>query len=524
MVATAHLKSAGHQSLWAKTAQLSAGRRLSESAQADVCIVGGGIAGLTTAYLLTKQGKRVIVLDDGRLAAGMTQMTTAHLSNAIDDRFVNIERWHGAEGARLAAQSHAAAIDCIESIARELNSDCAFRRVDGYLYRAPDDGAASDLLDEELAAALRAGLAGAELVARAPIASFDTGPAIRFPNQGRVHPLKYLASVAAAIESGGGRLFVDSHVESVEGGTPARIKVGEHTIAADHVVVATNSPINDWLAIHTKQAPYMTYVIGAKVPHGSVTDALYWDTLEAYHYVRLHPLEAGSGGSSVGAASGGYDLLIVGGEDHKSGQADDADQRHARLEAWARERFPMMQEVELVWGGQVMETIDGLAFIGRNPMDKENVYVVTGDSGMGITHGTIAGLLLTDLILGRENPWEKLYDPARKTLRAAGSFVKENLNVARQYSDWLTGGEVESVDDIAAGSGAVLRRGLSKIAAYRDEQGKLTQHSAVCPHLQCIVQWNPSESTWDCPCHGSRFQPDGQVINGPANVNLGAVG
>ncbi|MEX2170586.1 MAG: FAD-dependent oxidoreductase [Pirellulales bacterium] len=519
MVPTAALPEASHQSIWAQTAQLPTGRRLSESTQADVCIVGGGIAGLTTAYLLTKQGRSVIVLDDGPLASGMTRMTTAHLSNVIDDRFVNIQRWHGVGGARLAAESHAAAIDSIESISRELNVDCAFRRVDGYLYRAPDDGAASDLLDQELAAALSAGLTGAEMLARAPIDSFDTGQAIRFPNQGRIHPLKYLASMAEAIEKGGGRLFVDSHAESVQGGTPARVKVGKHTITADHVVVATNSPINDLLAIHTKQAPYMTYVIGAKVPHGSVTDALYWDTLGAYHYVRLHPREASSGDTSPA----GYDLLIVGGEDHKSGQADDADQRHIRLEAWARERFPMMGEVEFVWGGQVMETIDGLAFIGRNPMDQENVYVVTGDSGMGITHGTIAGLLLTDLILGRENPWETLYDPSRKTWRAASSFVKENLNVARQYADWLTGGEVESVDDIAAGSGAVLRRGLSKIAAYRDEQGTLTELSAVCPHLQCIVQWNPAESTWDCPCHGSRFLPDGQVINGPANVNLAPV-
>jgi glycine/D-amino acid oxidase-like deaminating enzyme/nitrite reductase/ring-hydroxylating ferredoxin subunit len=505
---TAPLETATHESIWAATAEMPGAPRISNDIRTDVCIVGGGIAGLTTAYLLTKCGKRVAVLEDGRLVSGMTQVTTAHLSDAIDDRLVNIERWHGEEGLRLAAESHGAAIDCIESIAKELNADCDFERVDGYLFRAPDDGEQDDILDQELAAAQRAGISDAEMVDRAPIETFETGRAIRFPNQARVHPLKYLSAVADAVKAAGGKLFVDSHADRVEGGAPARTTVGKHTVTSDAIVVATNAPINDLVAIHTKQAPYMTYVIGGRVPKGSVTDALYWDTLVAYHYLRLQPLDAQS------------DLLIVGGEDHKSGQADDADQRHARLEEWARERFPMMEEVEFVWGGQVMETIDGLAFIGRNPLDKENVYVVTGDSGMGITHGTIAGMLLTDLILGRENPWAKLYDPSRKTLRAAGAFVRENLNVAGQYTDWLTPGEVSSTDDIPFGSGAVLRRGMSKIAVYRDEAGKLTELSAVCPHLQCIVQWNPAESTWDCPCHGSRFRASGEVINGPANVNL----
>jgi Rieske Fe-S protein len=167
-----------------------------------------------------------------------------------------------------------------------------------------------------------------------------------------------------------------------------------------------------------------------------------------------------------------------------------------------------------------METFDGLAFIGRNPMDHENVFIVTGDSGMGLTHGTIAGMLLTDLILGRDNPWAELYDPARTNMRGARRFVEENLNVAAQYTDWLTPGEVKSEEEIEPGCGAVLRRGVSKRALYRDERGKVTELSAVCPHLGCIVQWNAAEKTWDCPCHGSRFERQGKVINGPANTNL----
>jgi nitrite reductase/ring-hydroxylating ferredoxin subunit len=247
-----------------------------------------------------------------------------------------------------------------------------------------------------------------------------------------------------------------------------------------------------------------------------VPRALYWDTQDPYHYVRLQNPPAGVGTNG----QGDYELLIVGGEDHKTGQANDAHERHARLESWARDRFPLMQRVEFVWSGQVMETIDGLAFIGRNPMDDDNVYIVTGDSGMGMTHGTIAGILLTDLICGRENPWQKLYDPRRKTLRAVGKFVSETMNLAAQYTDWVTGGDVSTEADIANDTGAVVRRGLIKVAIYRDAEGKAHECSAVCPHLGGIVHWNSAEQSWDCPCHGSRFDKLGKVINGPANTNL----
>jgi glycine/D-amino acid oxidase-like deaminating enzyme/nitrite reductase/ring-hydroxylating ferredoxin subunit len=448
------------------------------------------------------------------MASGMTQVTTAHLSDAIDDRFTQIEKWHGERGAFLAAESHTAAIQRIEGIVKELDIDCDFVWLNGYLFLAPGDEKGT--LERELAAARRAGLK-AEMVPRAPL-PFETGPAIRFPNQARFHPLKYLAAVADAIKEGGGRIFTNSHADHVEGGQKAKVEVGSHTVTADAVVVATNSPINDLLAIHTKQAPYMTYVIGARVPAGAVTDALYWDTLDAYHYVRLQRVRCGDKSSDT---SDDYDLLIVGGEDHKTGQADDTHLRHARLETWARARFPMIEETTFKWAGQVMETIDGLAFIGRNPLDAENVFVVTGDSGMGITHGTIAGMLLTDLILGRQSPWATLYDPSRKTVRAAGNFAREVVNMAGAYvKDWLSGSEVESAREIEPGCGAVLRRGVSKVAVYRDEKGTAHELSAVCPHLGCIVHWNAAEKTWDCPCHGSRFDKLGKVINGPSNADL----
>jgi glycine/D-amino acid oxidase-like deaminating enzyme/nitrite reductase/ring-hydroxylating ferredoxin subunit len=470
-------------------------------------VIGAGIAGLTTAYLLCREGKSVVVLEDGAIGSGQTQFTTAHLANAIDDRYVEIERMHGEEGARLAAESHTAAIAQIERIVAKEGIDCDFVRLDGYLFLTPDED--TDLLDRELEVAQRAGLADVTRQDHIPVPTFTSGPALRFPNQAQFHPLRYLAGLATAITRSGGRIFTQSHADTIEGGNPAEVTVGSHRVTAGAVVVATNTPINTLVVIHTKQAPYMTYAIAARISRGAVPQALYWDTGDPYHYVRLHPLD------------GGDDLLIVGGEDHKTGQADDLIERHARLERWARDRFPAMGTVEFAWGGQVMETMDGLAFIGHNPMDlDDNVYVATGDSGMGMTHGTIAGILITDLIQGRDNPWVKLYDPSRKTLRAARTYVGEALNMAAQYADWVTPGDVESEEEIAPDSGAVMRRGLAKVAVYRDAQGALHRRSATCPHLGCIVAWNPSEKSWDCPCHGSRFDKFGTVMVGPANSDL----
>jgi Rieske Fe-S protein len=321
--------------------------------------------------------------------------------------------------------------------------------------------------------------------------------------------LKYLAGLANAIQREGGQIYTQTHVSNIAGGFPVRVETSEGPIVKAHaVVVATNSSFNDVVTIHTKQAAYRTYVMGTRVTRHAIPRALYWDTRDPYHYVRLQPLNQTE------------DMLIVGGEDHKTGQAEDANERYARLRSWANTRFPISSPAEFQWSGQVMETVDGLAFIGRNPLDSPNVYIATGDSGMGMTHGTIAGMLLTDLILERDNKWAALYDPGRITLRAAKEFTQENVNVAAQYVEWITPGKVGSAEEVIPGSGAVIRRGLTKLAVYRDEQGRLHERSAVCPHLKCIVNWNAAEQTWDCPCHGSRFSKFGAVIHGPAITDL----
>jgi glycine/D-amino acid oxidase-like deaminating enzyme/nitrite reductase/ring-hydroxylating ferredoxin subunit len=498
-------------SVWMHRTRVGTFPQLDQDLFGDVVVVGSGIAGLTTAYLLAREGRRVVVLDDGPTAGGETARTTAHLTWAIDDRFSGVERTLGSKAARLAGLAHQAAVSRIEWAVNEEQIECGFERVAGYLFNPP--GQEREDLEEELAACWRAGFHDVTMVPQVPDVAMGTGPALKFPHQGLFHPLKYLDGLAGAIVRMGGRIYNQTKVkEVVEDGRLPLVRTSDgKTVTANAVVVATNAPINDRFFIHSKQAPYRTYAIGVRVPRGAVVNALYWDTLDPYHYVRL---ERGPGEDAA------HDVLIVGGEDHKTGQAADMDDRYRRLEAWARQYFPQCQDVLYRWSGQVMETVDGLAYLGRNPGSR-NVYVITGDSGMGMTHGTMGGIIVTDLIQSRPNPWAALFDPARKTVRAAGEYVRENVNVAVQYvKDYVTPGEAGAPDELRPGTGALIRRGALKVAAYKDEQGHVHECSAVCPHLQCIVHWNPGERSWDCPCHGSRFDPYGRVLNGPAVSDL----
>ncbi|MDZ4695093.1 MAG: FAD-dependent oxidoreductase [Deltaproteobacteria bacterium] len=502
-------------SIWMKTGEMPARGPLRQNASADVVIVGGGIAGLTTAYFLAGRNKSVIVLDDGPLGGGETERSSAHLATALDRRYHEIERLHGIEEARIAAESHSAAIRAIEVICEQENIACDFTRLDGWLY-APY-GESSDEIDREFTACQRAGLTAIERHERVPGLGFETGACLRFPNQARFHPIKYLEGLLLAAERKGVRVFTGTHVNKIEGGKMRQAEDGGddgkpghvhttsgHIVTAKAIVVATNTPVNDVLTIHTKQAAYRSYVVGMEIARGAALDALLWDTLDPFHYVRISPGED-------------MDILIVGGEDHKTGQDDDITSRHLRLEDWARARFPVTT-TRYRWSGQVMNSTDGLGFIGRNPGDHDNVFIATGDSGNGLTNGTIAGLLLADLIACVENRWEKVYDPSR--LPGGKDFVKETVNMVAQFADWVKPGDVARAEDIPRGEGAVVRRGLSLVAIYCAEDGSHIECSAVCPHLGAAVRWNSLEHTWDCPAHGSRFTPTGEPIGGPAITGL----
>lgn len=500
------------KNIWFETSSVPKFPALSRDLDCDACVVGGGIAGITTAYLLLQQGLSVVLIEDGEIGSSETGHTSAHLSNALDTRYHALEEIHGQDKVHLAAESHTAAISWIERTVGQEKIDCNFQRVNGYLFAPP--GESIMVLEKEWGAARRAGLAVAG-APRAPWKSYDTGRCLFFPRQAQFHPLKYLSGLAARIAQLGGQIYTNTHASRIIGGENAQVLVqGGQVISAKYIVVTTNVPINDKVVMHTKQASYRSYVIAARIPNGAVAHALYWDTADPYHYVRV---------AKGTPEMEGDECLIIGGEDHKTGQGDqgkDSERPHKALETWARERFPEMKEILYRWSGQIIEPMDGLAFIGRNPLDKSNVFISSGSSGNGLTYGTVAGLLITDLIMKRKNPWEALYDPSRKTAAAAAEFAKENLNVLPQYLDWLTPGGVQTVQEIKPDSGAVVREGIKKVAVYRDPQGEIHAFSAVCPHLGCLVDWNSNEKTWDCPCHGSRFSSEGQVINGPANVDL----
>jgi len=474
-------------------------------ANVDVCIVGAGITGLTTAYLLVKNGKSVVVVDDGPIAAGETERTTAHITNVIDDRYFEIVRIHGAARAKLAADSLTKAIDTIESIVNELKIDCDFQRLDGYLFLGEKDS--DSILHNEFEAITKFSLLDVERVEMLPFGL--QVPALKFPRQAQFHILKYINALCEAVVSLGGRIFSYEHVDSIKDGDTVSISTKNgKTVNAKNLVIATNSPISDRFQVHTKQAAYRTYAVGARIERGIIPYALYWDTEEPYHYVRIAPL------------SETQDMLIVGGEDHRTGEADDAQVRFERLQQWIARRLSLQVDCQFKWSGQVYEPVDGLGFIGHDPGHGKNVFISTGDSGMGMTHGTIAGMLLTDLICGRKSPWQELYDPNRKPFAAAVEFLEENVNTMLQYGKKLMPASVNDSSQIGLGQGAIIRRSGKQIAVYRDKFGDIHELSATCPHLGATVCWNKCEKSWDCPAHGSRFDAEGHVISGPANADL----
>ncbi|HEX8041099.1 MAG TPA: FAD-dependent oxidoreductase [Chryseosolibacter sp.] len=506
------LTSGANVSVWIDSTGALKSVPLRQNLKTEVVIVGAGIAGLSVAYCLTRAGRKVVVLEDGFIGSGESGRTTAHITNALDDRYAEIERMLGEEKGRLAAESHTQAIDFIERVVREENIDCDFKRVDGFLFLHPTDEPRT--IDDEFAVTNKYGIRTEKLQGVPGIPS-EKGPCLKFPGQAQFHPMKYLQGLADVVLKNGGSVFTETHVDGIH---KTGTRSGEFSVQADHVVVTTNTPVNNLVTMHTKQYPYRTYVIGGLIPKNSLAPALWWDTgnlrsewvTDPYHYVRLQPFDDMN------------DLLIAGGEDHKTGQAgedkNESGSRFVKLEQWTRKRFPAMKEIIYHWSGQVMEPVDLMAFIGKNPGNK-NIYIATGDSGNGITHGTIAGMLISDLILGKKNSWENLYDPSRITVRAAKYFMKEAGNMAAQYLDYFAKADAETIRSLIPGQGAIVNMKGKKVAVYRNEQG-VRAYSAVCPHLGCILHWNADEKTFDCPCHGSRFTCDGRVVNGPALSDL----
>lgn len=490
------------ESLWNSTEVLPKFSELEENLITDVCIIGAGISGLCTAYLLSKAGKKVVVLDKGRVGGGETGWTTAHLTYVLDNRYFELEKLQGKKKAKLALKSHKQAIDLIEKIIKDEGMEVDFKRVDGYLFFGENE---KKELEKELEVITKLG--GEVEVVNEVGGRENLGKALKFSNQGQFHPLKFLDGLIKAILKNGGEIYENSLVNEVkEKEQNVEIELAnEREITAAQAIVMTNSPFNNRFKIHTKQAPYQTYAIGVSLKN-KVAEGLYWDTEDPYHYIRIYD-------------GGNEQFLIVGGEDHKTGQEEHTEDKYEKLWKWTKENFPEAGKVEYQWSGQVFETIDGLAYIGANPGDKRT-FIGTGYSGNGMTYGVIAAQMIEELIAGKACDWKEIYDPGRKNLMGVGNFAEENLNVASQYLDLLKPEAKVNLEKLEKGEGTVINEGMKKVAIYKDKTGKICKYSAICTHLGCVVKWNKAETTWDCPCHGSRFDAHGKVMNGPATADL----
>lgn len=492
-----------HKSLWTLTAPPRDFLALPGDLTVDVAVIGGGMAGLTTAWLLKRAGKRVAVLEMHRILSGQTGQTTAHLTELLDTPYTTLRRDFGEKGARLAASSSRAAMEQIAALSEELGIDCDFHRVP--LYRYAETDKEWHELEREVAAAREAGLL-ATLTGDVPL-PYPVKGALRVEDQALFHPRKYLLGLADRISGDGSYLFENTRVTDVQDGSPCRVVTDRGTVTAAAVVEATTTPLNR-VFMHTKLYPYRTYAVAGPL-EGPLEPGQYYDSRDPYHYIRTQPVD-------------GQTYVIVGGEDHKVGTEEDTDRCFAALEEFTRRHLPVTR-ITHRWSGQVIEPADGLAYIGRNSASG-HVYVATGFSGTGMTFGTLAGMILSDLILGRENPYAALYEATRvKPQAGAKDFIHENAEVAfRWVADRLSRPDGRKLADVAPGEAKVLEVEGQKVAVYREENGTTHAVSPVCTHLGCHVHWNGAERSWDCPCHGARYSPTGKVLNGPAVKDLPA--
>jgi glycine/D-amino acid oxidase-like deaminating enzyme/nitrite reductase/ring-hydroxylating ferredoxin subunit len=494
------------ESLWLENAAASF-PKLTKAESYDAVIIGGGITGLMSAWLLKQAGKTVCVLERDSIGAGDTGYTTANLTMVTDDRLPELVKTFGKESATAVWQAGAVAIDLIEGIIDQQKIDCNFQRVPGYVH-LPDDGDETqiEMLHKEFELAQELGFE-AEFVQNVPLVN---RPGIRFADQALFHPLKFLAGLAKAIEGNGCAIYEKSEAKEFDHKNKT-VTVNDIKLTYDKLIIATHVPLMgntgfvSATMFQTKLYPYSSYVVAGKVTATGLSNASFWDTADPYRYLRVQ-------------VDGDTARAIYGGEDHKTGQVNDQDERFRRLADSLVELIPGI-EIDARWSGQVVETNDGLPYIGQIA---DNQFVATGYSGNGMTFGTCAALMAHDWVLDRENPWSDLFSVDRKKFRGGTwEYLKENLDVPYYFlADRLKWKRKDEPSNLANGQGNIFKIDGKNVACARDSDGKLHQVSAVCTHMGCLVRWNGSEQTWDCPCHGSRFHCDGRVLGGPAESPL----
>src|SRR3954464_8525250 len=493
-------------SLWVDTAPGTDYPALTPGVHVDVAVLGGGIAGLTTALLLKRDGAKVAVVEAGRVGAGVTAYTTAKVTSLHGIQYQSVRSSFGEDGARAYAEANEAGLARVAQWVDELAIDCDFRRKPAFTYAEDEDDVWQ--IEDEVEAALAAGLP-ASMTTETDL-PWPVAAAIRVEDQAEFHPRRYLLRLAEEAPGRGSHVLERSRALAGAGGKEhVRISTTRGELTADQVVVATHFPFLDRGGYFARMHPERSYGLGLYLKRGAEPpQGMYLSTESPAHTVRSHPTVDG-------------EMVITGGESHKTGQGGDTAERVARLERWARERFDV-RSIEYRWSTQDNMPVDGVPYIGRLAPFQKRLWVATGFMKWGLTNGTAAGMILTDLIAGRDNPWASLFDSTRfKPLASASEFVKENANVGVHFvGDHLSPPDVRSVGSLAPGEAGIVRRGAGKVAAFREEDGTLHTGSAICTHPRCQVLWNSAERSWDCPCHGSRFDVTGRVMQGPAVKDL----
>ncbi len=492
------------RSLWIESTPETSYGALADGLDVDVAVVGGGIAGITAAFLLKQAGKSVAVVDAKRILRGATGYTTAKVTAAHSVTYTTVAQSFGEEGARLYAEANQGALDLVARLVDELECECDFERKANYVYaETPDE---RPQIEQEVDAARRAGLA-AELVEETPL-PYPVECAFRLGGQAQFHPRKYLLRLAGAVHGDGSHVVELTRVTGVRAGSRCVVRSDRGTIVADDVIVASHLPFLDRGFFFAKAHPERSYAVACRIGAEQDPDGMYINLSPPTRSIRTAYDERGP-------------LLLLGGEGHKPGDEPDTDSRYRALEEFGRRHWNA-EDFPYRWSTQDYSPLDGVPYVGRLTRRGEHVYVATGFKKWGMTNGTAAAMILADLIVGRANAWAGLFDAKRLTPRAsAPTFVKENASVARHFvGDRLDRGESAALETLAPGEGRLLRVDGRKTAAYRDEGGHVHALSPVCTHMGCHVRWNPAERSWDCPCHGSRFSGEGAVIQGPATRDL----
>jgi len=489
-------------SLWVGTTEETQYPQFTGRLSVDVAVIGAGIAGLTAAALLKASGATVAVIEAGRIAAGATGYTTAKVTSLHGLVYNQLLQDRGEVQARMYAEANQAGLERIAQFVEESSIDCDFRRAAAYTYTT--DPAQRPTIEAEVRAAQRLGLPAS--FSETTELPFPVQGAVRFDNQAWFHPRKYCLALARQIDGDGSHVFEMTRAVGVQEKRECLVETESGSILAGHVIVATQVPFILRGLFPARMSPSRSYAMAVKVA-GAMPEGMYISLETPVRSLRPHGVDGG--------------WLLVGGESHQVGADADTRRHYDALEAWAKQHFDV-QAVEYRWSAQDYFPVDDVPYVGRATSGSQRTFVATGFKKWGMTNGTAAAMMISDAILERRNPWAELFDATRiDAKRAAKSFLDVNNEVVKHFiTDRLGMTRARSVDSLAPSEGGIVKKGSRTVAAYRDENGALHVVSPTCTHLGCIVQWNSAETTWDCPCHGSRFDTEGAVIQGPAVKDL----